>query len=48
LGLADGRTARPLKRMKMAAPTTAAGPTFAELFTPKLVTVLREGYGLRH
>ena len=23
-------------------------PTFAELFTPKLVTVLREGYGLRH
>src|SRR3712207_2046877 len=31
----------------MAAPTTA-GPTFAELFTPKLVTVLKEGYGLRH
>src|SRR3712207_3478930 len=30
----------------MAAPTTA-GPTFAELFTPKLVTVLREGYGLK-
>jgi hypothetical protein len=28
----------------MAAPY--AGPTFAELFTPKLVTVLREGYGL--
>jgi len=23
-----------------------AGPSFAELFTPKLVTVLREGYGL--
>jgi len=23
-------------------------PTFAELFAPKLVTVLREGYGLRH
>ncbi len=23
---------------------TAAGPTFSELFTPKLVTVLREGY----
>jgi SulP family sulfate permease len=21
-------------------------PTFSELFTPKLVTVLREGYGL--
>ena len=21
-------------------------PTFAELFTPKLITVLREGYGL--
>jgi SulP family sulfate permease len=32
----------------MAAPATTAGPTFAELFTPKLVTVLREGYGLRH
>jgi sulfate permease, SulP family len=30
----------------MPAPT-AAEPTFAELFTPKLVTVLREGYGLR-
>ena len=25
---------------------TSAGPTFAELFTPKLVTVLREGYSL--
>jgi SulP family sulfate permease len=24
------------------------GPSFRELFTPKLVTVLREGYGLRH
>jgi sulfate permease, SulP family len=24
----------------------AAGPSFGELFTPKLVTVLREGYGL--
>jgi SulP family sulfate permease len=22
-------------------------PSFAELFTPKLVTILREGYGLR-
>jgi SulP family sulfate permease len=21
-------------------------PTFAELFTPKLITVLREGYGI--
>ncbi|GAA0586305.1 SulP family inorganic anion transporter [Craurococcus roseus] len=31
----------------MATPTPTA-PTFAELFTPKLVTVLREGYGLRH
>ncbi|MBD0271666.1 MAG: SulP family inorganic anion transporter [Acetobacteraceae bacterium] len=31
----------------MAAPTPPA-PTFSELFTPKLVTVLREGYGLRH
>ena len=32
----------------MATPAATAGPTFAELFTPKLVTVLREGYGLRH
>ncbi len=24
----------------------ASGPTFADLFTPKLITVLREGYGL--
>jgi SulP family sulfate permease len=23
-----------------------SNPTFAELFTPKLITVLREGYGL--
>jgi len=27
--------------------TRPPAPTFAELFTPKLVTVLREGYGLR-
>ncbi len=27
-------------------PAAHAGPTFADLFTPKLVTVLREGYGL--
>jgi SulP family sulfate permease len=26
----------------------AAQPTFAELFTPKLVTILREGYGWSH
>jgi SulP family sulfate permease len=26
--------------------TTSEAPSFAELFTPKLVTVLREGYGL--
>lgn len=26
--------------------TPSAQPTFAELFTPKLVTILREGYGL--
>ena len=25
----------------------SAQPSFAELFTPKLVTVLREGYGLK-
>ncbi|HRK96723.1 MAG TPA: SulP family inorganic anion transporter, partial [Rhodospirillales bacterium] len=36
--------------MKTPAGTTAQvpQPTFAELFTPKLVTVLREGYGLAH
>lgn len=27
-------------------PQRAAHPTFAELYTPKLVTILREGYGL--
>jgi len=26
----------------------APGPSFVELFTPKLVTILREGYGLAH
>lgn len=30
----------------MSVTTPLAPPTFAELFTPKLVTVLREGYGL--
>lgn len=30
-----------------AASSSAASPTFAELFTPKLVTVLREGYGVK-
>lgn len=36
--------------MKTPAGTTAQfpRPTFAELFTPKLVTVVREGYGLAH
>jgi SulP family sulfate permease len=28
--------------------TPASGPGFAALFTPKLLTVLREGYGLAH
>ena len=28
-------------------PISAAQPTFGELFTPKLVTILREGYGLK-
>lgn len=31
--------------------TTKAGPrrpSFVELFTPKLITVLREGYGLKN
>jgi len=32
--------------MTVAAATPSRGPTFAELFTPKLVTILREGYGL--
>ena len=27
-------------------PLSAPQPTFAELYTPKLVTILREGYGL--
>src|SRR5690349_14345576 len=31
--------------MTVAAATPSRGPTFAELFTPKLVTILREGYG---
>lgn len=31
--------------MAVAEPAPQARPTFAELFTPKLVTVLREGYG---
>src|SRR5205085_11562921 len=35
--------ARMLTTSRLAAP----GPTFRELFTPKLVTVLREGYDLR-
>ena len=25
-----------------------SAPSFAELFTPKLVTILREGYGWQH
>ena len=35
----DATAARPLAK--------PAGPTFSELFTPKLVTILREGYGWR-
>jgi SulP family sulfate permease len=31
--------------MDMSAPLRRPQPTFAELFTPKLVTILREGYG---
>ena len=27
--------------------TESVGPGFIDLFTPKLVTILREGYGLR-
>ena len=35
--------------MTLTSPThaNALQPTFAELFTPKLVTILREGYGLK-
>ena len=33
--------------MSTAPRLAAPEPTFAELFTPKLVTVLREGYGAR-
>jgi SulP family sulfate permease len=34
--------------MNASAPSRSAlQPTFAELFTPKLVTILREGYGLK-
>ncbi|MBN2631617.1 MAG: SulP family inorganic anion transporter [Rhodobacteraceae bacterium] len=32
--------------MKNQTPTPDDAPSFAELFTPKLITVLREGYGL--
>ena len=32
--------------MTLAAGAQSRAPTFAELFTPKLVTILREGYGL--
>lgn len=32
--------------MTLAAGAPQRGPTFAELFTPKLVTIVREGYGL--
>jgi sulfate permease, SulP family len=28
-------------------PLRAPQPTFTDLFTPKLFTILREGYGLR-
>jgi SulP family sulfate permease len=34
--------------MKHITPDTAEAPDFAGMFTPKLVTVLREGYGLHH
>ncbi len=33
--------------MTAAVKAPARSPTFAELFTPKLVTILREGYGLK-
>ncbi|MDX2203527.1 MAG: SulP family inorganic anion transporter, partial [Hyphomicrobiaceae bacterium] len=33
--------------MSIAANARPNAPTFTELFTPKLVTILREGYGAR-
>ncbi|WP_200946405.1 MULTISPECIES: SulP family inorganic anion transporter [unclassified Mesorhizobium] len=33
---------------RMGPARTVGGPTFSELFTPKLVTVLREGYSFAH
>jgi sulfate permease, SulP family len=37
---------RRLMDSRITAPLGVARPTFGELFTPKLVTILREGYGL--
>ena len=38
--------AMPRGPMDQPSPSSRPGPSFAELFTPKLVTVFREGYGL--
>ena len=38
----------PIMGTLMNATTEAPRPSFAELFTPKLVTVLREGYEWQH
>ncbi|MBI0535472.1 STAS domain-containing protein [Roseomonas sp. KE2513] len=42
----DGGTAGAGDLRRGATPLAPAAPGFAEMFTPKLVTVLREGYGL--
>lgn len=39
------RRGQPAPTSPVAGPVSLPRPTFAELFTPKLVTVLREGYG---
>ncbi len=38
--------AMPRGLMDQSSPSSRRGPSFAELFTPKLITVFREGYGL--
>jgi SulP family sulfate permease len=39
------RLVTPLNPSNPGPPLQPSAPTFAELFTPKLVTILREGYG---
>src|SRR6187455_3086784 len=47
--MADGPVCPDHRRTFMSStPSSAAQPSFAELFTPKLVTVFREGYRWQH